>query len=279
MEAPKRRISLSKKQLETDAGLELLNICQSITADGKIANEEIHAIQAWLSQNSQADIPAVQFLSEVLSRALEDQIVTEAERKEIAKSIEAVLPQSERKLAVSARRQAEIQAQQLKREADEHLKQKTREIKKLNRPLATTDFMVAGTRHDGRSEIIDIEIRPGSTVILKRDRENRHSRFAIAVMTEHGECIGHVPEDYAEYLAPIMDEGASQEASVKKVLEYDSGPVPVIVAHLYDPRSERQAPLSGESKTSPSSPRKPKLRLIIGIMITLFVVAMIAANN
>ncbi|ATR82128.1 hypothetical protein CS390_05925 [Pseudomonas sp. HLS-6] len=279
MEAPKRRTSLTKKQLETEAGLELLNICQSITADGRIANEEIQAIHKWLAQNSHTDLPAAQFLSEVLSRALEDQIVTEDERQEIAKSIEAVLPLSERKLAVSVRRQAEIQAQQLRREAEESSKQEARELKKLNRPLATADFMVAGTRHNGRDEIIDIEIRAGSIVTLKRERDNRHSRFAIAVMTESGECIGHVPEDYARDLAPILDQGASQTASVKKVLEYSSGPVPVVVARLYDPRAKLQILPTEAAKTPAGQPGKPGWRIVAGIVITLFVLMVIIANN
>lgn len=283
MEAPKRRTSLTKKQLETDAGRDLLNICQSITADGRIADEEINAIHQWLEKNCHIDLPAAHFLTEVLSRTLENQTISDEERREIAKSIEAVLPPSERKHASLARKQTELEAQQLARDATEKSKQEAKQLKNLQRPLATADFMVAGTKHEDRSEIIDIEIRLESKVILKRDKSNRHSRFAIAVLTESGECIGHVPEDYAQQLAPILDQGAVQTASVKKILEYSSGPVPVIIARLYDPRADLRPTHHQQQRVTPSeapqSRARPGLRIAAGILITLFVVAMIAANN
>jgi len=43
------RVSLSKKQLETPAGAELLKLCQSIKSDGQLSKDDIINLANWLA--------------------------------------------------------------------------------------------------------------------------------------------------------------------------------------------------------------------------------------
>lgn len=233
MEAPKKRISLTKAQLQTETGLELLSICQSATADGRLEDPEIHALQAWIAANSNSDLPSIRHLSSTLDRVLADGVITPEERQSVAKAIEAILPLEERKLAAALRRQIEQEERQSKKAAEAQAKQEAREEKERNRPLDFADFMVAGTRHENRCAIIQREVRAGSSVFLRREADNPHSKDAIAVVTTRGSTIGYVPAEWALDIAPLLDDGALHAAAVKKVLEYESGPIPVIVARFY----------------------------------------------
>ena len=53
-----RRISLTKAQLRTELGAELLSLCQSATADGAIAPEETQGLREWLDEAAAAELPA-----------------------------------------------------------------------------------------------------------------------------------------------------------------------------------------------------------------------------
>ena len=50
------RLSLTKKQQKTVAGTELLALCQTITDDGQIANDEIVELRNWLHTNRDSDL-------------------------------------------------------------------------------------------------------------------------------------------------------------------------------------------------------------------------------
>ncbi|MEE1922883.1 HIRAN domain-containing protein [Pseudomonas sp. 148P] len=279
MEAAKRRISLTKKQLQTEAGMELLSICESVTADGMIADEEIHAINLWLIRNPDTDFPAAHFLKEILSKSPSDQSATEEERAEIAKAIETVLPPTQRQLAVAARKNAAAEERLVTKRSAADAKKAAQDLKKRQRPLATADFMVAGTRHEGRGEIIDLFIRTGSRVTLRRDPGNKHSRFAIVVETTGGESIGHVPEEYAQTLAPLMDEGAVASASVKKILESNSGPIPVVLAQLLDPLALNPPADATLETAPPTKARSTRWPTLVIALIILFVVFRALTNN
>ncbi len=234
MEATKPRTSLTKKQLGTEVGLELLNICQSITADGRVADEEIHALRAWIDRNSAAELPAVGFLATTLERVLADGVITAEERLSVAKAVEAVLPPADRKFAGLLRRQVEHEDKAAAKAAASAEKAAYKAEQAKLRPLFRSDFMVAGTRHDGRAEIIEDEVQAGERAFLLRESDNKHSRYATKVLTENGSCVGYVPEEFARDIGPLLDRGCSHSASFKKVLSYASGPVPVVLAEIFD---------------------------------------------
>ena len=53
-----RGIALSKAQLRTSLGAELLSLCRSVTADGRLEPEELTALRQWLDHAAAADMPA-----------------------------------------------------------------------------------------------------------------------------------------------------------------------------------------------------------------------------
>lgn len=259
------RISLTKKQIEAGAGLELLGICQSITSDGRIADEEIQALTLWLKQNATTDLPSIRFLSACMARALQDGVITTEERQSIAKAIEVVLPVSERKYAAALRRQVEQQDRAQEKNATLKTRQEARDRRELNRPIGDADFMVAGTRHEGRSAIINKEVRPGTAAFLKREKNNPHSSNAIAILTPSGRTIGYAPEDWALDIAPLLDDGAQHTASFKKILSYETGPVPVVVCRFYEassttPGAVRQDQAPTPKHPSSTKPKRPQLK-------------------
>ena len=51
-----QRVSLSKKQLATAAGAELLKLCQTIKSDGRLSKDDIIDLANWLDANKQLRI-------------------------------------------------------------------------------------------------------------------------------------------------------------------------------------------------------------------------------
>src|SRR4051794_4112526 len=98
------RVSLSKKQLETESGAELLTLCQAIKADGKLSKDGIIQLAHWLGANKDCGLPAVDYLYEVVARIVADGRVTVEEMKELHSAIEKVMPTEERKELAASRK-------------------------------------------------------------------------------------------------------------------------------------------------------------------------------
>jgi len=224
-----RRISLTKSQLRTELGAELLSLCQSTTADGRVAPEEAQGLREWLNEAAAAELPAASYLREVVERVLADGVITPQECREVYQAIEAVLPPEVRRQAAAARREVEA----AERQASKAVREQESEERRRDVQIAAANFMVAGVRHDGRSEIISRYANSGDPVRLVRDRGNRHSRFAIAVMLANGKQIGFVPEEDAQDLAPFFDKGAKCAAWITKILGSGRVPIPVVQTKLY----------------------------------------------
>ncbi|WP_350578622.1 HIRAN domain-containing protein [Pseudomonas sp. HY2-MNA-CIBAN-0224] len=262
-----QRTSLTKKQLETSAGIELLSICQSITADGIIEDEEIHAIHLWLEQ-ADCELPAAKYLSETLRDIPADGVITDSKRKDIALAIEKVLPRTERHYATSIRRKLELTEHNKDKEPSLNaVALQARKEHKTNAPIAKADFMVAGTRRGNRSNTITEDVFEGDEIILEREPNNTHSKFATKVLTKYGDWIGYVPEDDAKYVAPFLDSGVRYTAEVKKILEYTSGPIPVVIAKFYD------HPATKEKSTTKESTK------LFWKLFAVAVIALIVASN
>ena len=228
-----RRISLTKSQLRTELGAELLSLCESVTADGRLAPEEAEGLREWLDEADAVDLPAASYLREVVERVLADGKVTPDECREVYRAIEAVLPPEVRRQAAAARK--EIEATQ--REEAKAAREQEREERQRDVQIAAANFMVAGVRHEGRGDVIAQYANAGDPVRLIRDRGNRHSRFAIAVQLENGKQIGFVPEEDAQRLAPFLDQGAKCAAWMTKILGSGRVPIPVVQTKLYRPES------------------------------------------
>ena len=228
-----RRISLTKTQLRTELGAELLSVCESVTADGKLAPEEAQGLREWLDEANAAELPAASYLREVIERVLADGQITQEECREVYRAVEAVLPPEVRRQATAARKEIEA----AEREAAKAVSEQEREERRRDVQIAAANFMVAGVRHEGRGEIIAHYANAGDPVRLVRDRGNRYSRFAIAVQLENGKQIGFIPEEDAQRLAPLLDEGAKCAAWITKILGSGRVPIPVVQTKLYRPDS------------------------------------------
>ena len=242
------RISLTKRQLQTEEALDLLALLQTVTADGRLDDEEIQQLSAWVADHEHSELPAVGHLGTVLTKSLEDGVITNEERKWIQGAIETALPVEIRKEAAVRRREATVADREAAREERERLAAEERKKTSVD----TFDFMVAGLAYGNRDELVRTYVSEGSRVFLVREPSNAHSRSAILVSLENGLSIGYVPEGDERDLAPLLDHGCKQQAWVKKILNGHKGPIPVIMAKIYAP----DAPVEGAIGSS-DLPRRP----------------------
>src|SRR5689334_13482345 len=77
----KRRKSITKLQRQNGTAAELIALCQTVTEDGHLEDQEIDALRKWLDENRDTDLPAVAFLAETVESILADGKVTPAERQ------------------------------------------------------------------------------------------------------------------------------------------------------------------------------------------------------
>jgi hypothetical protein len=238
-EAPttKRRTSITKSQRETAAASELIALCQTMTADGHLADDEIAALRQWLVDHQGADLPAITFLQQTVERILADGKVTPLERRELYLAIETVLPPDVRAAVRGARSTADRVArmeQQLEKEAVVAERER-------NYAIDTWDFIVAGVKYEGRADVARRFAQVGDVAFLLRDRRNRHSPHAIEVRLSNGMQVGFVPEEHAVDIAPLLDAGHKHGAHIKKLWSWEGGdiPYPIIVASLFAPDCAR----------------------------------------
>jgi hypothetical protein len=282
------RVSLTKAQLRTELGAELLSLCQSTTADGRLATEEIEGLREWLTEAGAADLPAVSYLKEIVERILADGHITPEEYKELHKAVETVLPAELRKQASAARRDIEGAEKAAARSAKEADRDRARRERQRSRPVASANFMVAGARHEGRPTVIERHANAGDEVRLVRDHGNRFSSAAIAVNLMNGKQIGFVPDDEAQTLAPLLDQGLRVEAVITKILSGGRSPIPVVQVYVLHPDSTARI----VRNAAPSSPEvlgarvgravgTGGRRILIGIgvlFLILFVIGLMTKN-
>lgn len=105
------RVSLSKKQLTTEAGQSLLSLLAEVTQDGSLSDAEVHKLRDWLEANREcADVPAIAWLRELLQAVLADGKVTPDERWDLLLAFDKVFPPEERVLAKLRRKNAPREA-------------------------------------------------------------------------------------------------------------------------------------------------------------------------
>jgi hypothetical protein len=248
------RKSLTKRQLENPEALELLALLQSFAEDGRLVDDEVHELQEWLHRNVGSDLPAVDHLRSAVEEVLADGRVTEGERVWLQKAIETVLPRDEREYAAMRRREARA----ADREELRLQKQEERAIRERTKPIARFDFMVAGTRHEGRVAVIRGACKEGMAVTFAREYGNPHSRNALLVRLPDGRAIGYVPEADAARLAPMFDAGALHTAEIKKILQGSVAPVPVVWGVLYEVDAPVPNAVPVERTTASKSPSPPR---------------------
>ena len=98
-----RGLSLTNAELCTKLGAELLSLCQSVTADGRMAPEELDALKRWLGDAESASMPASRHLRGVIEKVLADGKITADEYQQVYRAVESVLPFAARREAMAVR--------------------------------------------------------------------------------------------------------------------------------------------------------------------------------
>lgn len=231
--ARSQRKSLTKSQLENPDALELLALLQGVAADGRLHDDEIRALRDWLTAHGDSTLPAIVHLCSCVEVVLGDGVVSDEERAYLQKAVETVLPVEHRDVAVLRRREVKSADKSEAQRVAEEERLRQQDLAKRSRPIARFDFMVAGTSHGVRKNFIHDYLDVDDPVFLVREPSNAHDRNAILVRIAEGHDIGYVPATEARRLAPLLDEGALQASTVKKVLDTRGGPVPVVWGELY----------------------------------------------
>jgi len=233
-----KRIALSSAQARDGIAADLVALLQSITSDGRITTAEIKQLHRWLRDHSDSPLPGMTALKDTIERICDDGKITDAERTELSKVIERVLPPELRSVA----RQRRIDESGAARERRRLMEEAEEEVRARERartePSLELDFLVAGVAYERRSQITS-SMQASEAVYLIRDRVNRFSPNAIEVRTQAGHCIGYVPEELAAQVAADFDAGARHIAWVKRIWPGRRHAIPIIIAEIYPPETER----------------------------------------
>lgn len=232
------RVSLSATDRAEGAGAELLALCQTVTSDGGLEDREIVELAKWLRLNRLSQVPAGKYLLPIVEEIIKDRKVTEEEREALYKALEKILPPEYRTIAQMRRKEAKNRDVAFARaERDQ------------NAIVDRVDVMVAGVAYEGRADVVRRYVRSGQQLTIAREPANPFSRNACQIRIGNGAMIGFVPENHAASLAVMLDGAYRYEAVVKKVIEGDSFPIPVVVIDVYGPQCTRASARLAERVT------------------------------
>ena len=176
---------------------ELLMLLETITADGTITESEAGELHAWLDQNRDAELPAIDFLRTMLDQILADGKITPEERKALHKAVERVLPAELREKARGRRVAGELLEKTREREEKAAKRACETEEREKRRPIYSANFMVAGVAYECRAQVVDSHLKSGQTVFLARDPGNQYDPNAIEIRLRQGYVVGYVPREDA----------------------------------------------------------------------------------
>jgi hypothetical protein len=263
-------LSLTRKQVQSGPGAELLRLLTEGAEAGWVSDDEIRNLHDWLRSNSESAIPAVPFLAKLTDEVFRDGQITGDGRHALRLAAERVLPPDQRDRFKFKRRTLEAEERTRAKGIRFAEKERVREYARLSRPRSF-NFMVAGTGHEDRAETIRENVREEQRVFLVREPQNRHDSNAIGVWAgtsgnspssaHEATCtlqtyqIGYVPRDVAAEMAPLLDSGYKQLAVCTKILTNSSrGPIPIIDVSLYN--AEGNAPREALAVSSGETARE-----------------------
>lgn len=73
--------------------------------------------------------------------------------------------------------------------------------------ILSLECVVAGTTFLENLNEIERMIEKGQRLDLKREQDNKHDSFAIAIYNSQGDKLGYIPRNKNEMLARLMDAG------------------------------------------------------------------------
>ncbi len=153
-----KRVSISKKQQEEEAGAELLKLCEAITDDGVVSKKEIVELNNWLNKHRSDELPAIGYLNSIVKQIVADGVVTKAEMKELHLALEKVLPPEQRKHSTKQRnaigedRKKKVREEELRKERDK-LRLMANTIVEIQSPNEFSYTYVEGLSPDSLDEL------------------------------------------------------------------------------------------------------------------------------
>ncbi len=272
------RFALTRPQLATELGAELLSLCQSVTADGRLAPEEIAGLRQWLADAAAAEMQAVRFLRGVIEHVLADGRISADEYDEVYRAVEAVLPFEARQQAHAARQQTEAPALPAHGNDSTVPAAVATAAQATRAPILDVTFMVAGVRQDGRPALIEQQACAGLAVTLDLATPGSRAGEAVAVRLPGGAQIGFVPAAEARQIVALLQPGRHCSARIVRILDSGRSPIPVVHVRIFPAGTEAAPPLA-QAVTQPlTAPgrRARVLAVLVGIAAALLVLAVMS---
>lgn len=224
------RVYLKPSDLQSDAGKQLLDLTVGMAMDGKLDLDEIKALRAWLRANeSNTEIAAIGYLHDIMKRVAADGVIDRDELIELHLAVERVIPPSHRPPIIEARKKRDAVRRERLKEARRVEREKEKEERKRFREEEIARAMrlrhsfakVAGVTFpngDGSErQVIIRRCKSGERLILRHEPDNEYSEFAIQVLRENGEQLGHAPEYLAERICQELESGYQAVGFLKSV--------------------------------------------------------------
>jgi hypothetical protein len=273
-----RQFALTRPQLATELGAELLSLCQTVTADGRLAPEEIAGLRQWLGDAAAAEMQAARFLRSVIEHVLADGRITPEEYQEVYRAVEAVLPFEARQQAHAARQQAESSDLPACAPATTVTSAVAGTAQPEQAPILDVTFMVAGVRQEGRPALIAQHARAGLAVTLDPAATDSRSGDAVAVRLPGGVQIGFVPAAEARQVVPLLQSGGHYSAHIVRIRSSGRNPIPVVQARLFPAAPAAMIPLAPVSSQPLAAARRwgRMLAALVGIVAALLVLAVLS---
>jgi hypothetical protein len=102
------RVFLTKPELATEAGRQLLELTVRIATDGKLDLDEIKELRKWLRANKGHEtVAAIGYLHDIMARITADGVIDREELFELHLAIERVIPTTYRTPVIEARKKRE----------------------------------------------------------------------------------------------------------------------------------------------------------------------------
>jgi len=274
-----RQFALTKPQLATELGAELLSLCQTATADGRLAPEEIAGLWQWLGDADAAEMQAARFLRGVIERVLADGRITAEEYKEVYRAVEAVLPFEARQQAHAAREQAESSASSTPAQIPAAQAAAGGWAQTEPTPIVDVTFMVAGVRQDGRPALIEQHASAGLAVTLDLPVARPRGAQTIAVKLPGGAQIGFVPAAESRQLVPLLQQRGHYGAHIVRIRSSGRSPIPVVQVRFFPAGTEAIDPLGlASSQPLAAAGRRGRvLAMLVGIAAALLVLVLVLA--
>ena len=193
---------LTKADLETPIGKELLGLCVEFTANGELNREKVIRLRRWLRENQAQDMLAIRYLCKTMRRITSDGVIDRDELMELYAAVEHVMHTAHRAIH-QARSEKEVERRL--HEADQELKRPTQDgfqTLKNDGRLYHRIVRVAGVSYPNDNGTSRQDILKQCTVLeplsLFPDVLNPFDANAIKICRETGEQIGDVPAWLAE---------------------------------------------------------------------------------